>query len=76
MEGAYLAQLPETPASALGAALRLVRDRGLRREPMLPTEQDASEEEILTAEDELVLRSVRWASQALGRPGVGDLDAQ
>jgi sugar phosphate isomerase/epimerase len=76
LEDGYLRQLPEAPAWALGAALRLVRDRGLPREPVLPTERGAPEEEILAAEEELVLRSVQWASQALGRPELGDLDEQ
>ncbi len=74
LEDVYLRQLPETPASALGVALRLVRDRGLPREPALPTDGIATEQEILAAEEELVLRSVRWISDALGRPELGDLD--
>ena len=75
LEDSYLRQLPETSASALGATLRLVRDRGLPRNPLLPTERDAPEDELLAAEDDLVVRSVRWAGQALGRPGLGNLDA-
>jgi len=67
LEEQYLAQFPESPARALGRTLRLVRDRGLSHTPALPTERGASEDELLTEEDELVLRSVRWAQQALGR---------
>lgn len=71
----YLARLPGTSASALGRTLRLVRDRGLASEPQLAAEQGAPEDEILAAEDELVLRSARWAQQALGRssPELSDL---
>ncbi len=72
LEDAYLRQLPEATAGALGAALRMVRDRGLPREPALPVEQDAPEVEILAAEDDVVLRSVEWASSVLGRPEPGD----
>ena len=68
LEDGYLGQFPEASAAALGATLRLVRDRGLPREPVLPTERGAPEDELLAAEEELVLRSVRWASAALGRP--------
>jgi len=67
LEDQYLAQFPETPARALGRTLRLVRDRGLSHTPTVPTERGASEDELLAEEDELVLRSVRWALQALGR---------
>lgn len=76
MDEGYLARVPGASAAALGGVLRLVRDRGLPREPRLPSEQGASEDEVLAAEDELVLRSVRWAQQALGRPrsALADLD--
>ncbi|MFB3881350.1 MAG: sugar phosphate isomerase/epimerase family protein [Armatimonadota bacterium] len=67
LEDGYLRQFPEVPAAALGATLRLVRDRGLPREPVLPVEPVGPEDELLAAEEELVLRSVRWASAALGR---------
>ncbi len=66
LDAEYLDRVPEASAGALGRTLRLVRDRGLRREPQLPEERGASEDEILSAEDELVLRSVEWARQALG----------
>jgi hypothetical protein len=59
--------VPEASAAALGRTLRLVRDRGLPREPELPIERGASEDEILSAEDDLVLESVRWAQQAVKR---------
>ena len=77
MEDDYLRTFPDTSARALGRTLRLVRDHGLPREPELPIERGAPEGEILAAEDELVLRSVRWAHAALGRPdselaGLGD----
>ena len=77
LEDDYLRTFPDTSACALGRTLRLVRDHGLRREPELPIERGAPEGEILAAEDELVLRSVRWAHAALGRPdselaGLGD----
>jgi sugar phosphate isomerase/epimerase len=68
LEDEYLRHVPEASARTLGRTLRLVRDRGLAREPQLPVERGASEEEILAAEDELVVRSVRWAQRALGRP--------
>jgi sugar phosphate isomerase/epimerase len=74
LEDGYLRQLPEAPAQALGATLRLVRDRGLPREPVLPTEREAPEQELLAAEEEVVVRSVRWAGEALGRPGLGGSD--
>ncbi len=45
-----------------------MRDRGLSREPQLGEERGAPEEEILAAEEELVVRSVGWAEEALGRP--------
>jgi len=68
LEDDYLRTVPDASARALGRTLRLVRDRGLAREPELPTERGAPEEEILAVEDELVVRSVRWAYAALGRP--------
>lgn len=66
LEHDYLARLPEASAADLGATLRLVRDRGLPRPPRLP----ARESELLGAEDDLVVRSARWAQQALKRPAV------
>lgn len=69
LEEEYLEHFPETPALALGRTLRLVRDRGLRELVQLPVERGAPEDEILAAEDDLVLRSVGWARQALGRAG-------
>ena len=78
LDAEYLAQFPDVPAGSLGWTLRLVRDRGLPQMPPLATEQDASEDEILAREDDLVLRSVRWAQQALDRPspGLSDLSEQ
>lgn len=75
LEEEYLDRVPEASAGALGRTLRLVRGRGLRAEPRLPEEQGASEDELLTAEDELVLRSVAWAKQALSRMGGRPADA-
>lgn len=69
LEEEYLRRLPEASALELGRALRLVRDRGLARDRSLVTEKESPEEEVLTAEEELVVRSVRWAREALGRPG-------
>lgn len=66
----YLQHLPRASARELGRALRLVRDRGLPHMPRLPTERGATEAETLAEEDELVVRSVRWAQRALGRPEV------
>ncbi len=74
LEEEYLRQLPETPALALGRTLRLVRDRGLRREPELLTERGAAEPDILAAEEEIVVRSVRWAQRALKRSDSGAED--
>lgn len=74
LEEGYLRQLPEASAQALGRTLRLVRDRGLAREPVLPTERGAPEQELLAAEEDIVLRSARWAGQELGRPGLGEAD--
>jgi len=74
LEEEYLDRVPEASAGALGWTLRLVRGRGLRTEPRLPEEQGASEDELLTAEDELVLRSVAWAKQALDRMGARPAD--
>lgn len=72
LEEAYLERFPETPVVALGRTLRLVRDRGVRREPGLGMAEGESEEELLAAEDELVVRSVRWAEAALGRADSGE----
>ena len=72
LDDQYLSQFPETPARALGRTLRLVRDRGVPQTPTLPTERGASEDELLAEEDELVVRSVRWAQQALGRQPSGE----
>lgn len=69
LEEDYLKHLPEATAHALARTLRLVRDRGLPRMPQLPIERGAPEDEILATEDDLVVRSVRWAQQALGRSG-------
>jgi sugar phosphate isomerase/epimerase len=68
LEDGYLRHLPEATAGALARTLRLVRDRGLAEAAGLPEERGAAEDEILAAEDELVLRSVRWAERALDRP--------
>jgi sugar phosphate isomerase/epimerase len=68
LEEEYLKHLPEATAQGLARTLRVVRDRGLARMPQLPIESGASEDEVLAAEEELVVRSVRWAQQALGRP--------
>lgn len=67
LEDDYLAQFPESSARALGRVLRLVRDQGLTQPPLLPTERGASEDELLAEEEEVVLRSMRWAQRALGR---------
>lgn len=72
LEEAYLERFPETPVVALGRTLRLVRDRGVRREPGLGMAEGESEEALLAAEDELVVRSVRWAEAALGRADSGE----
>jgi sugar phosphate isomerase/epimerase len=69
LDDEYLRRVPEVSAQALGRTLRLVRDRGLPREPSLLTDRGAPEAEILAAEEELVARSARWARQALRRPG-------
>lgn len=66
LEKGYLDRLPAAPAAALGRTLRMVRDCGLPREPQLPAERDAPEDEMLSVEEELVTRSVQWAQQALG----------
>ena len=71
LDEAYLERFPETPVVALGRTLRLVRDRGVRREPQLGMAEGASEEELLAAEEDLVVRSVRWAEAALGRADSG-----
>jgi sugar phosphate isomerase/epimerase len=71
----YLQHMPGASARDLGRALRVARDRGLGRMPQLPVERAASEQEILAEEDDLVLRSVRWAQQALGRPQVEAADS-
>jgi sugar phosphate isomerase/epimerase len=63
----YLRRLPETPAWALGRTLRLVRDRGLEATPKDLLEAQA-EGELLAAEDDQVVRSVRWARHVLSRP--------
>lgn len=68
LEEEYLRRLPGATALELGRTLRLVRDRGLTREPTLVTERSSPEEEVLAAEEDLVVRSVRWAKEALGRP--------
>jgi sugar phosphate isomerase/epimerase len=68
LDDEYLRRIPEVSALALGRTLRLVRDRGLRREPPLLTDRGAPEAEVLAAEEQLVARSARWARQALKRP--------
>jgi hypothetical protein len=68
LDEAYLRRVPEASAYDLGRTLRLVRDQGLLREPELPIERGVSEQELLAAEDDLVVRSVEWANEALGRP--------
>ncbi len=68
LEEEYLRRLPEATAVELGRALRLVRDRGLTRDRSLVTEKESPEEEVLAAEEELVVKSVQWAREALGRP--------
>lgn len=64
----YLHHLPRATARDLGRVLRLVRDQGLAEMPRLAVERGASEDEVLAEEDEQVVRSVRWAARALGRP--------
>lgn len=68
LEDDYLLRLRSLSALHLGRVLRLVRDRGLPREPQLPTEMGAPEADILAAEDDLVVRSARWAQRMLGLP--------
>jgi len=68
LEEDYLARVFHASAVELGRTLRLVRDQGLPRMPRLPLERGVREADLLAAEDDLVLRSVRWAQQALGRP--------
>jgi sugar phosphate isomerase/epimerase len=63
----YLRRLPETAAWALGRTLRLVRYQGLEATPKDLLEGQA-EGELLAAEDDQVVRSVRWARHALSRP--------
>jgi sugar phosphate isomerase/epimerase len=67
LDEAYLRQVPEASAYELGRTLRVVRDGGLLQEPELPIERGLSEQELLVAEDDLVVRSVEWANEALGR---------
>jgi sugar phosphate isomerase/epimerase len=69
LEEDYLRRLSETSAASLGRTLRLVRDRGLPREPKLLAERPAPEADILAAEDNVVARSVHWARRALERLG-------
>jgi len=71
LDDVYLQQFPGTPALALGRTLRLVRDRSVWEEPQMGRERGTSEEELLAGEEELVVRSVRWAEEALGRPDSG-----
>ena len=71
LDEAYLERFPETPVVALGRTLRLVRDRGVRGEPGLGMAEGASEEDLLASEEDLVVRSVRWAEAALGRADSG-----
>jgi sugar phosphate isomerase/epimerase len=66
----YVGHFPAASARALARTLRLVRDRGLPSAPPPPTERGASEDEVLAEEDDLVVASVRWASQALRRPSL------
>jgi sugar phosphate isomerase/epimerase len=73
LEEAYLSHLPQTPASALGRTLRLVRDRSVAHLPQTAQERGADEDEVLAEEDEQVVRSVRWAQRTLGRPEAEDL---
>jgi len=63
----YLATLPEATARSLGRTLRLVRDCGLPRQPDSVVESERTEEDILSAEEDFVARSVAWAQHASGR---------
>jgi sugar phosphate isomerase/epimerase len=73
LEDAYLSHLPRATAAALGRMLRLVRDRGEQQVVPLPTEREASEDEVLAEEDDQVVNSVHWAQRMLGRPEAEDL---
>jgi sugar phosphate isomerase/epimerase len=65
----YVQRLPQATARDLARTLRLVRDHG-RPAGKLAVERGATEDEILAEEDDMVVRSVRWAQRALGRPEV------
>ena len=65
----YVQRLPGASARDLARALRLVRDQG-RPAAKLAVERGATEDEILAEEDDVVVRSVRWAQRTLGRPEV------
>jgi hypothetical protein len=76
LEDEYLRGLPDATAGDLGRTLRLVRDRGLPREPELLVERGARERDVLAAEEDLVVRSVQWADRVVGRAGskMGEID--
>lgn len=75
LEEQHLQRLPSASARDLARTLRLVRDRGLPHMPVLPLDRGATEAEVLAEEDELVLRSVRWAQQTLNRPAAEPANA-
>jgi hypothetical protein len=66
-EEAHLSLLPEASAKALARTLKMVRDRGLSEEPQLPSERGASEQELRDEWDDVVVRSVRWARNAVAK---------
>lgn len=73
LEEAYLRLFPEVPASALGAALRRVRDRSTD-DPLFVNEAATEESELLAAEEDTVVRSIQWLGEVLGRPELGEID--
>jgi len=63
----YAKRVPQATARDLARTLRLVRDQG-RQTGAPAAQRGATEDEVLAGEDEMVVRSVRWAQRALGRP--------
>jgi sugar phosphate isomerase/epimerase len=67
LEREHLSHLPGASAETLARTLRMVRDSGLPEEPQLPSERGASEQELRDEWEDVVVRSVRWARNAVAK---------
>lgn len=67
LERDHLSHLPGASAQTLASTLGMVRDRGLPEEPQLPSERGVSEQELQSEWEDVVVRSVRWAREAVAK---------